>query len=377
MHTCRRVFLPPPPSSPPPRNQTFRPTPTSFFGLNVFFTILTQLIPLMYFVILYRVRHLLHPPSNRSAHSQLRDRQRREQGHELKPISFLFEHYGLGWWYFEVIESYRRVAFISLLALIPDKTLAGFVGIFMSSMSTAFYREAAPYHLASNNVLATVANQQLSFTFLSATLLRTTRHGDNAVGGSTLLAMNVAIIPCSIIASWAEHKKQSKAEEIKIKFYEKLKHAEAEDKKKFDIAWTGYTKHAADTGNANVVGELKANLAALDRLVGGEVVTTLAHPQSLASTIDELMEVAMANNDMLHEVVRGVVEAMNGLYQQGPVKQQERVQEKSDNDYKGDFLKVVDIVRSSAVFHALLDFHNALLALKAPGGKVKKVRSKD
>ena len=69
------------------------PQPRSFFGLNVFLTIVTQLIPLMYFVILYRARHLLHPPSKRSAHSQLRDRQRREQGHELKPISFLFEHY--------------------------------------------------------------------------------------------------------------------------------------------------------------------------------------------------------------------------------------------------------------------------------------------
>ena len=68
---------------------------------------------------------------------------------------------------------------------------------------------------------------------------------------------------------------------------------------------------------------------------------------------------------------------MNGVYQQGPVKKLERVQEKSDNDYKGDFLKVIDIVRASAVFHTLVDLHNALLALKAPGGKVKIVRSKD
>ena len=59
------------------------------------------------------------------------------------------------------------------------------------------------------------------------------------------------------------------------------------------------------------------------------------------------------------------------------MKKRERVQEKSDNDYKGDFLKVIDIVRASAVFHTLVDLHNALLALKAPGGKVKIVRSKD
>jgi hypothetical protein len=51
-------------------------------------------------------------------------------------------------------------------------------------------------------------------------------------------------------------------------------------------------------------------------------------------SIDELMEVATANNDMMHGIVREIVEAMNGLYQQGPVKKLERVQEKSDNDYK-------------------------------------------
>ena len=76
---------------------------------------MTQLIPLMYLGFLYRARHLLHPPSERSPQAQLRDRQRLEQGQALKPITFLFTHYNLGWWYFEVIESYRRVVFVSIL----------------------------------------------------------------------------------------------------------------------------------------------------------------------------------------------------------------------------------------------------------------------
>ena len=63
------------------------------------------------------------------------------------------------------------MAFISLLALIPDKTVAAFIGILMASMSVSFYRDAQPYHLASNNGLATVANQQLSFTYASALFL--------------------------------------------------------------------------------------------------------------------------------------------------------------------------------------------------------------
>ena len=61
----------------------------------------------MYLVILFRVRHELHPTSMRSPQAQLRDRQKREQGPVLAPISFLFTHYALSWWYFEVMESYR------------------------------------------------------------------------------------------------------------------------------------------------------------------------------------------------------------------------------------------------------------------------------
>ena len=85
-----------------------------------------------YLAILFRFRYLLNPPSVRSPQAQLRDRQKSEDGDELKPIKFLFTHYRLGCWYFEVVESYKRVAFISLLALISDKTIAGFVGMALS-----------------------------------------------------------------------------------------------------------------------------------------------------------------------------------------------------------------------------------------------------
>ena len=83
-----------------------------------------------------------------------------------------------------------------------------------------------------------------------------------------------------------------------------------------------------------VIEELQDTLQELDDTVGSEVVTTLAHPDSLARNIDELMDVASNNNDMMHGVVRGIVEAMNGLYEQGPVKKKERVMEKAEGDYE-------------------------------------------
>ena len=38
-----------------------------------------------------------------------------------------------------------------------------------------------------------------------------------------------------------------------------------------------------------------------------------------------------------------------------------RVQEKMNNDYEGIFLRVVDVVRSSAVFHSLLELNAAVV----------------
>ena len=87
---------------------------------------ITQLVPIFYLVLLYRVRRFLKPPSQRSPQAQLRDRQRREATEPaLRPLTFIFTHYGLSSWAFEAVEAYRRVAMISLLALIPDKFITG------------------------------------------------------------------------------------------------------------------------------------------------------------------------------------------------------------------------------------------------------------
>ena len=103
----------------------------------------------------------------------------------------------------------------------------------------------------------------------------------------------------------------------------------------------------------------------------------MVQPPTLARSLGELMKVAETHNDHMHSVVRRIVAEMNGVYKQGPLKTRERVEEKATNDYGGNFLRVVDIVRSSAVFHSLMDFNMAVVALQQPGGKVRVVRSKD
>ena len=55
----------------------------------------------------------------------------------------------------------------------------------------------------------------------------------------------------------------------------------------------------------------------------------------------------------------------------GPLKLEMRVNENADNDYNGNFLRVVDIVRASAIFHSFIAFDRAVKALiKSSGQKV-------
>ena len=92
---------------------------------------------------------------------------------------FLFTHYNLGWWFYETIESYRRVFFVSVLALIPDKTLAGLIGVIMGFLSTLLFEKGQPFHVSSTNTMAAAASLALSASYASGLLLVTTNYGED------------------------------------------------------------------------------------------------------------------------------------------------------------------------------------------------------
>jgi hypothetical protein len=95
---------------------------------------------------------------------------------------------------------------------------------------------------------------------------------------------------------------------------------------RFELAWVGYQNHAHDTGNPDAEERLYANLASLALVAGG--VSSVTQPSSLASSLDELMTAAETYNSVMHGIVRAIVEGMNGVYQEGPLKMKERVGEK-------------------------------------------------
>ena len=95
---------------------------------------------------------------------------------------------------------------------------------------------------------------------------------------------------------------------------------------RFELAWVGYQNHAKETGNPDAEERLYANLANLALVVGN---ASVKQPPSLASSLDELMAAAEMYNSKMHGAVRHIIEGFNGaVYEEGPLKLKERVEEK-------------------------------------------------
>ena len=68
---------------------------------------------------------------------------------------------------------------MSVLALIPDKTLAGLIGVVMGFLSTLLFEKGQPFHVSSTNTMAAAASLALSASYASGLLLVTTEYGEN------------------------------------------------------------------------------------------------------------------------------------------------------------------------------------------------------
>ena len=116
-----------------------------------------------------------------------------------------------------------------------------------------------------------------------------------------------------------------------------------------------------------------AALAALEPPLGTPVDR---QPANLAKSLAELVAVAVEHNDAIHALLKDVVEQAGGVYKEGPLKSIDRIEEKVNNDYKGNFMKLLDIVRGSAIFHSIVKFTRSVETLKSDG-RVKVLRVKD
>jgi len=70
-----------------------------------------------------------------------------------------------------VIESYRRILFMSALTVVDTPIRRGFFGAALASAGALAYREIAPYQQPTTNLLNIVVQYQVILTFIYVSLL--------------------------------------------------------------------------------------------------------------------------------------------------------------------------------------------------------------
>jgi hypothetical protein len=116
---------------------------------NILLVLLYQLVFASFFVLLFRVRRALNPPFAPTVALLLRDRDE-----SVASLRFLFRDYLPNFWYWEILDMYRRQLFICIIPLFRSSASRTILGVAVSLMSVSVVRETSPYRNGFNNTLA-------------------------------------------------------------------------------------------------------------------------------------------------------------------------------------------------------------------------------
>ena len=124
------------------------------------------MFPFGYLYLLYRVRHKLPTDDTLEVDKQKRLEQARLSlrglsDPELRPVGFLYHGYKPVFWYWEVVESYRRILFQSVLTVVGSPILKAFIGGSFALVWVGVYREVQPYAKATTNLLNSIVQYQI------------------------------------------------------------------------------------------------------------------------------------------------------------------------------------------------------------------------
>jgi len=141
-------------------------------SIIICFVLLYHSIPLMWFLLLYRMKEALDPPiASGDLHLAIYIRKHNQH---LAPFHFLFDDYKCSKWWFEIADMYRRVAFIGLIPLLsPKSTVRASLGLLLAFASVGTIRELQPYQGEFVNSVANMAQYSITVTYYFALSLST------------------------------------------------------------------------------------------------------------------------------------------------------------------------------------------------------------
>jgi len=134
----------------------------------------------------------------------------REKDHKLMAIGFLFDPYKPEYWYFEIVETVRRLAMTGVLSIIaPGSFTQLSVGLFFSIAHTLTVGVVRPYTETRDNILSFLSSCQLILVFMSSSFLKyqnTAEDPYDSAGMGAILLFSYAATFVSFVA-WAFYAK--------------------------------------------------------------------------------------------------------------------------------------------------------------------------
>jgi hypothetical protein len=147
-----------------------------FRALVVLLMVIYQSIPLLWLCSLRALRDKLDPRDDEGQRLHTKAalvHRQRDHHDDISPLAFLYDDYLPRFYYFEVVDMYRRIAFVSVLRLIEEPLMRAVLGVLFSAVCVVLVRETSPFQSNGANFLLVVAQWQICGTYLAALIILT------------------------------------------------------------------------------------------------------------------------------------------------------------------------------------------------------------
>ena len=156
-------------------------------------------VTLIYTILLYRKRDRLTRKSNGDTDERLEDE-------EVKGVIFLWETYKPEFYYFEVIETIRRLAMMGFLSMIESGSFTQLTaGLLMATVLTGILSNLHSYQEKRDNRVAILSSALVELTFVSSYLVKSQKlveSGYDATGLGVVLILATFLVAL-LFAAWA------------------------------------------------------------------------------------------------------------------------------------------------------------------------------
>lgn len=187
-------------------------------------------IPLFYLYLLWSNLRAINPPTKRVVKDaerdivspeiiQLEKLNLRDNDDTITHLSFLYESYRPGAWYFEVIECLRRLFLTAVPSLILPGTAVQTIIVLIFSMVFSFlYAELKPFVVHSDSIAAIAAEWGLTLTLIMGLIVTVSDYEDSLASaaknfiGLVMISLNIGTMIFTVYVSVFNHDdKQKKA----------------------------------------------------------------------------------------------------------------------------------------------------------------------